>query len=413
MVWTLETADRERETVVIESFDPATGWRVRDPAGGEPRTIPLDALRRFSRPAQAPRLAARPGWQAILDNGDRISGVEVMLNDKNLCLAGTPSGALTIPRERVRGLRRLDAWPVYEGPRLGETWNGAPNPLIAEEFLLRLPAGASLNQRFRELPRRLHIRVNTAPVVDFTLRLPAGDPVRNDADYVLQRAAGQWTLSRQVPGAEPLVIEKDKLRAIPDAAGAAEAQWDVFTDMEKRRVWLFCDGQLVCAWQEDTDEDTPPVSAAGDSVAVHAAKTTFDIRLFQLAPWRSSWPAPEHSDGPLAQDADALLLANGDLIQGEVRSIQGGKLVLQTSTLPLTLPAARIAALNLRGKAGAETPAPAGFLRAKFINGDQFTFKPTGIAGGDLAGEHPTFGPCRAALADLRLLEQQSDAAAP
>jgi len=220
-------------------------------------------------------------------------------------------------------------------------------------------------------------------------------------------------LSREAPGAEPVVVENDNKRAFADAAGAAEAQWDFFTDVEERRVWVFCDGQLVCAWREETDEDTPPVKAAGDSVVVRAAAEAFDIRLFRLAPWRSSWPAPEHSDGPLAQEADALLLANGDLIQGEVRSIQGGKLVLQTAALPLTFPAARIAALTLRGKTEAAPPVPAELLRLKFSNGDRLTFKPTGIAGGDLVGEHPILGACRAALADVRLLESPSGDSAP
>jgi len=392
---------------VIEAFDPASGWRIRAADGGDPQTVPFEGLQHAYRTAPEPKLATGSGWQIVLNNGDRISGIEITLNDQNALLAGSASGLLTVPRTALRGLRNLAAWPVYEGPRIGEIWDGAERPLVAGEFALRLPEGEALRRRFQDLPRRLHLQLKTAPAGDFTVVLPAGDTARNDAAYVLQRAHGRWTLYRSVPGVETAEIRKEGIKSFPDAATAAVALWDFFTDVEERRVWLFCDGQMVCDWREETDEDTPPIRAAGTEIVVQAADTALEIRRFRVAPWRSGWPMPEQSDGPVAKDSDALLLANGDLIQGELRSWQAGKLILQTPTLPMTIPATRIAALTFHRAEDLVSTAP-GSVRLILFNGDIITLRPTGIAGVDLLGEHPIFGPFRVALAEIRLLEQPS-----
>lgn len=405
-VWHLETDSAYSGDVVLEGFDPANGWIVR-PAGDNPaQPAALQKWRSLSRPAPPPRLTEQTGWQAVLGSEDRFTGVEAGLTEHHLATAGTYFGLTLIPRSRIRELRNLAAFPVYEGPLYGEEWQGGEGPYIAGERSLRVPAGRRLAASFEGLVRRFHWRLQTAPTVDFTMRLPAGDPLKKGAFYRLQRAAGAWTLRRTDPDGAEIAILKEDRSEFPDTAGDAAALWDVFADLDERRVWLFCDGQLVCDWQEPTDEDTPPVRHSDTILALLADRTAFEVRWFWLTPWRSAEPSSPDLATPETA-SDLITLANGDELRGEIRAIHRGTLSLKMADRPMVLPVSRVSALFFRtqGKEPASAT-PADSVRVKLFNGDALTVTPRHSTGDVLIADHGLLGECRLPLAEIRRIER-------
>lgn len=405
-VWRLETDSAYSGNVVLEGFDPTNGWILRPAADNPAQPAALQKWRSLSRPAPPPRLAERTGWQAVLDSEDRFTGAEAGLTERHLTIAGTCFGLTLIPRSRIRELRNLSAVPLYEGPCYGEEWQGGERPYIAGERSLRVPAGRRVAASFDGLPRRFHWRLRTVPTADFTLRLPAGDPLKEGAFYRLQRVAGAWTLRRTDPDGAEATVHKEDRGAFPDTAGDAAALWDVFADLDARRVWLFCDGRLVCDWQEPTDEDTPPVRHADTILALLADKTAFEVRGFELIPWRSAEPRlPDLAASETA--SDLITLANGDEILGEIRTIHRGVISLKMADRPMAMPVSRVSALFFRTQGKEPTPAtPDGSVRVKLFNGDALTVTPKQSAGQDLIADHALLGECRLPLAEIRRIER-------
>jgi hypothetical protein len=151
--WTLTTADFKRQPVNLKSLDDA-GAHVIPAAGGQPTTIPYEALLQLDRGGASVQ-QVRGAYALHLASGDRVGGDPVSIANDQITWRSPAAGELSIPLSSLRAITRGQdaAAPPKSDPNAtedvvllsnGDTVKGIVTGLDAGKLTVKQSSGDAL-----------------------------------------------------------------------------------------------------------------------------------------------------------------------------------------------------------------------------------------------------------------------------
>jgi hypothetical protein len=174
---------------------------------------------------------------------------------------------------------------------------------------------------------------------------------------------------------------------IPEFTQKSSAQIEIRVSKPKRIIALLVDGNLAQEWR-DTEE------FAGEGTAmrfVHQGAGAIKLHNLRISDWDGQLPEKVSTNVPDPK-LDLARLRNGDKVGGTVRSIQNGKVQIETSGSKLEIPLNRFNRLEFATEKTERPPMLANSVRAFFVRGQSVTFQLEKWDDSGVVAKSPAFG---------------------
>lgn len=358
---------------------------------------------------QAPATAETPpgDYEAVvtLTNGDTLRGKLSLIGDSQITLATAYAGDLKLRRTMIRNLV-IDNHPqlVFSGPSGMEGWKETAGTRIWT-YKNNAFESSGRGGLFRDIamPDKASLSFDLAwrDSLSFRFTIFCNDPnsrgfAGNGYEVECQR---RYTIIRK-RRSEGMIREEiiGQPIHIPGIAENEKARFEIRGDREKGRFQLLVDGIPVGDW-----EDSQPEPAKMGGGILFCSEDMSGVRLsrIRVAAWDGTIkPVGTDEEGhPKEAEKDKqdngkpkMILRNGDVLVGDVLSIDHDIMKVRTGFGEVMLPVSRAESFSLTNAGHEEPILKNGDIRAWFSEGGSVTFRLDEFSDGKLRGFSQTFG---------------------
>ena len=350
----------------------------------------------MTRPAreEPPVEGLRDDYEAVitLTNGDVLRGKLSSIADDKVVLRTTYAGELTLRRTMIRNLI-IDSrgMLIYAGPNGMDGWKQTQETWKMKNGALA-SSGHGVLYRELPLPDRVSLSFDMAWNDNLAARFGifVSDPSAKDrkTGYELN-CSRRYLLMRRTDhnGSEEILGQSIH---VPSLGGVDKAHFELRADRRAGHLQLLVDGRPVGDW----DDSQVDPSGTGSGISFNSEDMAGGIRLtrIRVSPWDGVAKQREDEFSTKETGKPQMILRNGDVLEGDVLSIDHDIMKVKTSFGEVNLPVSRAASFALKSSGMEEPVLKNGDIRCWFPAGGHVTFRLDSSADGQLRGYSQTFG---------------------
>ncbi len=382
-------------------------------------TFSLASLDKISFPSSIPRKSPFPIVTTITlkkrfidrhlakpNPSDSLSGELIDVDDEHYTLNTTFAGPLKIKKSLVEKLTisRSDA-TIYDGPIRDEKWQTPKGQKFTDSWNYKKGAltstGNALITRQLEFPTRWTLEVDLQGTGSFSANIALMKEWEEEAKNAEEEANYNLTLSpyfANISGLHDKRRER-KVRFNRRGFGADRKHYPkavlYINQAPNGENALFFNGRNIKTWKTPADAK---LETKWLGVTIESETETVVSKL-KIVSWDGIIPeesvsraygTPTKKETPKIS-APHVLLANGDLAEGEVTNIEGQKAFIKTSFGSIPVPLERVTSIvgpSIENEIKMET----WDVRAIFHNGKQIIFRLEGLDDTHIHGFSSAFG---------------------
>lgn len=364
-----------------------------------------------------------------LTNGDEFYGTLKGLDAESLQLQTAWGELLTINRKYVRNIgfdskktylrnatESLQGWKSMENSMLPECRNGY--------WIMRGSNNTELQTTF-PMPSRLHVQFSVYHT-NFRINLSLWGSDNSDNRISLELSQEKVELSKTSSG---------NYRTLGRVKRVTERNWysdktvkrsDIhfYADREKGNYYLYINGKQIARWEEIKELENIFENEEGSDEEAEASKTHEfkpgnKLTLSNYDPvnmamcnlnvfgWNGALPYMEEEQDPVSKyDPDApgdkALLVNGDVLRGAISLLEDGRIRIKSPHYDVTVPTARVRALNQKKPEDSKLPEDGSDIRAYLTDQSVISLTMEDIRNGFMEGRSTAAGKIRIPLESLR-----------
>jgi len=336
-----------------------------------------------------------------LTNGDTLIGNIQSLDEKSLTISSSVFDSLTIKRGMIRFIS-LQEPPtrLYSGPVDKEDWETTNHSWkFLHRSLIANSGHRGATSRNFETPDRFHFSftANWKNRLNMRLRFLSDsiEPEKLKNYYSLHLNNQHADIRKTIDDGSNIDQRlSSRFVSIPDIAQKELAHFDLYVDRREGKIILKVDGKLYGDWNDVDllDErfgNTFSFSSEGQNLTgiseIQMRSWPLNYREIDLAKIEPLIPRE-------AINEHYIVLANGDLIRGQILKAENDQLTIDSQNLPISIPMERIHYIKLSPVPYDEAKREKGDIRAYYNNSQYITFRLEEIVDGKLKGYSQAFG---------------------
>jgi len=350
----------------------------------------------------------RGDYEAIvtLTNGDTLRGKLSAIADTQIVLATSYAGDIKLRRSMVRNLV-IDSHPklIFSGPTGMEGWmeiSGKEGIWTYKDGVLESSGRGGLFRKL-DLPDKISLSFDLEwrDFLSFRFAIFCDEPNSNgftSNGYEVECARANTIIRKR--RANGGVNEENIGRIhIPSIMENEKVRFELRGDRRNGKFQLLVDGMPVGDW----DDPQPEPSRMGAGMMFFSEDlSSLRVSHIRVAAWDGTikqHPVVGNEEEGVKEPKDRqdngrpkMILRNGDVLVGDVVSIDHDIMMVKTDFGDVALPVSRAESFSL-SNAGSEEPIlKNGDIRAWFPGGGRVTFRLDAFADGMLRGFSQTFG---------------------
>ena len=334
-----------------------------------------------------------------LTNGDVLRGRLSAIGDSQITLATPYAGELKLCRTMVKNLV-IDSHPklIFSGPSGMEGWkeiSGTSNWTYKNNTLESSGSGGVFRDVAMPEMASLSFDLAWREAINLRFGIFCNEPNSSgfpDNGYEVECQRGFAVIRKrggEGGGHGPEILGQPT--QVPSLVVNEKAHFEIRGDRKNGRFQLLVDGLSVGDW-----EDPQPEPAKMGGGILFFAGDRVRLSRIRVAAWDGVIkPAKaEAEEKPKEEDKGKpkMRLRNGDVLVGDVVSIENDIMKVRTDFGDVILPVSRAESFSLKNAGYEEPILKNGDIRAWFPSGGSVTFRLDGFSDGKLRGFSQTFG---------------------
>lgn len=428
---TLRFLNDDRLNGTLQSFS-ANSLTLQSPTLRQAAAFPIASLHELVLPYR-PELPNpnRPATAVVtLTNGDTVHGQLAGANDAVVSLDTPFAGRLNFNRLMVGDVRIVPADDAtFVGPTGLEGWSqtsakSPPWEFQRGSFRTRSSGGIGRLDLLGDANRIAFDLAWKGESLGFKLKWFTTTAVSNSGksgyEFTFQRGS-VYLRNRNAANTLGNVHLSELLEN-------TRVRLEIRSDRRSGKTCLYVNDRMIDVW---TDPDAR-TSRFGSGLQFHSTnQTELKLENLRISPWDgvvtdqpdpqagmfnpnllnqldlnelNGQPKPEHETKPETPPG-RMELANGDSIDGQVKSVDGGTITLATPLGEVTLPVDRLRSLALKPVSSERCIRRSGDVRAHFSNGSSLVFRLDSATPESLSGSSQNFGTASFLLKSIERIE--------
>lgn len=342
-------------------------------------------------------------------NGDRIMGKVVSMNDDTLVLETPYGGKLEIERPMILAINPVSerALVIYKGPENLEGWVHGPNNQAWRvrngDLEASKPGSIGLNVPDDCNRLRIKFRARWTSYTSFNLAFCSDNLTASGGNYYkMSIRSGSFQLTRVTTEGSSNVWNFHN-SSFSSSRGKNGFNYEILYDRKKKNFHLVVDGKVLKQWTEAKDM----VSGKNGLYFSIDSNPNVKINEIEITRWDGKVPRSGAEIEAPSTDQDRIAFVNGDLLTGQVKSLDDETLTLKTEIGDMPVAVANVVEVSFADDIVERARRNKGDIRATFdgIPRSSVTVQLRGMKDGKIKGYSEHFGEVELPLDAFRRLE--------